>query len=217
MHDAAIRALVLKMYEPGLTRLRLDPCALMRAIDRCLPLRHDNSLFVRAVNVLRAQRQLPARLDAARRRVDVVITIPLVKLRSFERRVFVVSVEDHHAVVQKACAVRAHAADDEDALDSRTTRGHRVDKVGIAVLVPQRTRINPSLRFLYQQRLRPRTSRILSLHHVDAVVRVWIEDIELAIVITNRRRPNAASMLRLAVNIERRLALENISDDRPVD
>src|SRR5947209_15761598 len=55
------------------------------------------------------------------------------------------------------------------------------------------------------------------MRHVDAAIWIGIEDVERAVVITNRRGPDAAAVLRLIEHIIRWLALEDVADDRPVD
>src|SRR5437016_13884254 len=117
MNDAPIVASVLEMYEPGFTGRRVNPRALMRPVDSGLALRQDYLYFVRPVDIFRAQRQLPARLDASGGSEDVIKAVSFIKLRTFDRRIFVMAIKNHHAIVKHLCAVVAHAADHEDAFD----------------------------------------------------------------------------------------------------
>src|SRR5437016_12309639 len=108
MNDAPIVASVLEIYEPGFTGRRANPRALMRPVDSGLALRQDYLSFVRAVNIFRAQRQLPARLDASGRSKDVIKAVSFIKFRTFDRRIFVMAIKNHHAIVKQLCAIVAH-------------------------------------------------------------------------------------------------------------
>src|SRR5262249_49800885 len=111
MDHAAICALVLKMDEPGLARPGFHPTTLMWSIYLRPALRQYLPRFVWTVNILRAQRQLPTRLDATRRRKYVVVAIMLVKFRTLDRWVRVMPVENHYAVIEQLRAVGTHPAD----------------------------------------------------------------------------------------------------------
>src|SRR5436190_13559204 len=144
MNDASVRTFVLKMDEPGLTGLRVDPSSLVRPIDAALALREHHSSFIRAINIFGAQGQLPARLNASRRRKDVVETVSLIQLWALDRRIALVPVKDHRAIVEEFGAVLAHAAYNQDAFDSRTTARKGTHEIGLAVVIPERTRIDPA-------------------------------------------------------------------------
>ena len=134
------------MYEPRFTGRRVNPRALMRPVDSGFALRQDCLSFVRAVDIFRAQSQLPARLDASGRSEDVIKAVSFIKFRAFDRRIFVTAVKNHHAVVKQPRAIVAHAADNEDALDTGATLRKRIHEIGFAVVIPKRTGIDPALR-----------------------------------------------------------------------
>src|SRR6185369_1171090 len=118
----------------------------MRAVDLRIATIHHDSIFVRAVNVSRAQDGLPAGRHTAGRREDVVVTVPLVELRTFNRRMRDTTVEDHSSIVKQFRTVLAHAIDRENALDTGSAVGPRMDEVRVSIVVPERARIDPTFR-----------------------------------------------------------------------
>jgi hypothetical protein len=59
MNDPTVSTAILKMNEPRLAGFQLDPPTLMRTVDVRSPLVHHDSIFIRTVNILRAQHRLP--------------------------------------------------------------------------------------------------------------------------------------------------------------
>ena len=105
MNDAAVSTAILKMHEPRFAGFELNPSALVRSIDTGSSLVHHDSIFVRTVNILRAQHCLPARSHTARGRKNVVITIAFVELWSLDRRMISAAVEDHRALIEQSRTV----------------------------------------------------------------------------------------------------------------
>ena len=101
MDDAPVNPGVLKMHEPPVAVRRVHQRALMRAVDDGATLRQHNFIFVRPVNIFRAQHDLPAGRHAASGREDVIPAILLQKLRAFERVMFFRIVENNFAFAQK--------------------------------------------------------------------------------------------------------------------
>src|SRR2546425_1372441 len=151
MNDAAIGAFVLKMYEPRFTGGRVNPRALMRPVDSGLALRQDYLSFVRAVDIFRAQSQLPARLDASGRSEDVIKAVSFIKLRAFDRRIFVMAIKNQHTIVKQLRAIVAHAADNQDAFDTGATARKSIHEIGFAVINSKGTWIDPALREFDQE------------------------------------------------------------------
>src|SRR5262245_43866796 len=92
-----------------------------------------------------------------------------------------------------------------------------MNKISLAIVVSERTGINPALCCFYQQGGGPWTSGILRLHHVDPEVWMAVVGIEVVIGKSNRWRPNAVSMLRSREDVFRWLALQRMPNDSPVN
>src|SRR6185503_4367416 len=118
----------------------------MWSINEGGPAIHDDAVFVRAVDVLRTQHSLPAGSDAARGREDVVVAVTFVELWSFDRRMVNAAVEHHLPLVEQFGSVGTHAVNREDAFYAGPAVGPCMDQVRIAVVVPERRRIDPTVR-----------------------------------------------------------------------
>src|SRR5436309_14412680 len=178
----------------------------MWPVDVGRTLCENHSTFVRAVDAFGAKRQLPARFDASRRSEDVVIAVAPIKFRTFDRWIVLVPVENYHAIIEQLRAVFAHATHNQDAFDSRAAPGERTHQIRFAIVIPKWTRIDPPFRRLSQHRFRPWADGIFRLYHVNPVVRIRKEDVEVCVVIANGRRPGTVSMLMLIEHIEGLLA-----------
>src|SRR4030095_7422918 len=102
-------------------------------------------------------------------------------------------------------------------LDTRATVRKGMYQISVAIVVPERTRIDPSFCALDQEWCASWSSRIFSLDHVDAVIRIGIEDVEITVVISNCRRPDTVTMLRSGKHIYGCLILKCVTDDSPVN
>src|SRR5688500_5048828 len=120
---------------------------------------------------------------------------------------FVVTIKDEDAVIEQTRAGRIHLAHDEDRLDPGAAAGKRRDQIRLTVVVPERARIDPALSSFYQERPGPFTREIIRLSHVDPKVGIGIENVELALMKSDRRRPDTASVLNLRKNVFRMLFL----------
>src|SRR5215471_1458427 len=174
----------------------------MRTIDVSLTLRQHDSLLVGSVNILGPEHELPSTFYSSGGGKDVVVAVTFIEFWSFDSRVLIAAVEDHDAAVEQPSAIGAHTADDQNALDSGAARRHGAHQVRAPVFVPQWTRIDPTLGFLDQQGVGPRSCGILSLDHIDPIVGIRIVDIELAMVIANRRRPDPVPVLRFVIHVD---------------
>ena len=204
------------MQEPVLARGGVHPAALVRAVDRRFPLRQHHFPLVGAVDVFRPQRQLPAARHAAGGGEDVVVAVALVELGALDGGVLRVPVEHQRTIVQQAGSIRIHAAYQQRASHGRTAGGEGVHEVGLAVVVPERTGIDPALSAFDQQRRAPGTGGGFGLHHVDAEIGIGIEDVDFAVVAADGGRPGAVAVSRPVVDVERRLGGEGVSDQFPV-
>lgn len=84
MHDAAMRAVGLKVNKPALALRRFHVRTLMWAVDICSALRENDAFLVWAKEIARTQYCLGACIHAAKWREDVVVAVALVKFRSFQ-------------------------------------------------------------------------------------------------------------------------------------
>src|SRR5262245_44258863 len=189
----------------------------MRPVDLGLTAVHHDTIFIWTIDIARTQNRLPSVGDATRGREDAVVTVTLVEFWTFDRRLMGATIENHRAFVEQFRAVGAHAIDREDALYSGTAIGPCVDQVRVAVFVPERAGIDPSLRGFDQQRRCPWTSGIARLDHVDAKVGIAVENVKVVVVKTDRGGPDAVAVLRSCEDIRGRQALQRITDDLPVD
>ena len=216
MDDAAIRPFVLKMEEPPFARGCVDQSTLMRAVDRRSALSERHLALVRSVNAVGPEGELPARRDAAGRGEDVVITVELVEFWPLDRRVGVVPVKDHYAVVEQPRSVGAHPVDDENALDAGPAAGESMHEIRLAVVVPERARVDPALGGPDEQRPGPFAGGILGLCHKYAEVRIAVINVIFAVMVPDRRSPDAAAVLRSGKNIGGLKFADRVIDDPPV-
>ena len=194
MQDAAIDAVVLEVEEPVLARGRVDPRALMGAVGAGIALMQNDFLLIGAEGAARAERHLPARADATRRRKDVVPAVALIKLRAFHRGVHQLVVEHLDPVVQQAACVWGHAADIDAVLDATAALGVGVGHVGVAVVVPERAGVDPAAGLLDAVQLTPRACGIFRSCDKNAFVGQRGKDIEHAVMVADGRGPRAAAV-----------------------
>ena len=216
MHDAAVSALVLEMNKPRLAGGRIHPRALVRSVDRRLALGQHDLALVRAIDLLRAESQLPAGSHPAGRRRNVVVTVALVKFRTLDGGVAGVTVKDQGTAVEQLCAVGVHAADNQHAFHGGAAAGQGIHQVCFAIVVPQGAGVDPALGILNQERRAPGTGGVPGFHQVNAVIGIGVIDVELTVAIADGRRPRAVAVLRLAEEVERRLGGVHVSDEFPV-
>ena len=195
MNDVAVRVEFQEVDEPVLAAPEAHQGTLVRPVDARVSLGENHPVVVGTVDVVRAQDRLPPVANAAGRREDVVRSVPFVQLRSFDRRVVVVAVEHLAALAGEVGPVRRHRRDVEDAVDPSATLRERVDEIRVPVVVPERCRIDPSLGFVDEDRVRPPTPGIVGLGHVDAAVGVAVEDVERPLVAVDRECPDAVAVL----------------------
>src|SRR5436853_380699 len=100
------------MDEPPFACRRVYERALMGSVDLRFALGEDDLFFVRSVNILGSQHELPTGRDSARGSEDVIVPIQFVKLRALDSWMIGVAIEHHSAVVKQTRAVRFHPADD---------------------------------------------------------------------------------------------------------
>jgi len=170
----------------------------VRAVDITVALRHDDARFIRPVDAARAEHRLPAMLDATGRGEHVVPARVLVQLRPFQRAVARqrVAIDDDLAgAVEQAAPVRRHAAQRQHIVEAGPALGPGMDQVSLAVVIPQRGRVDDALAGQEQVRRAPGTGEILGRDHEHALVRVGIEDPEAAIVVAQAGRPYALARL----------------------
>ena len=94
MHDTTVSAYILKVEKPVFAGRSIYPGTLMRAVDGRVALCEYGFPFVRAVDVLGTQYDLPACRYAACRMEDIVIVVSLVHFRAFASLVGFVTVKD---------------------------------------------------------------------------------------------------------------------------
>src|SRR5688572_25519200 len=120
----------------------------MRSVYCRISLRENDLFLVRPVNIFRSENKLPTGRDATRRCRYVIVAVEFMEFWALDRRMLVVPVKNHDAIIQNARSVATHLVDDKHALDARAASCKRVNQIRIAVVVPQRARIDPTFRFL---------------------------------------------------------------------
>jgi len=187
--NSAVRIPVLEMYKPILACLCRDPRTLVRPIDAGRSLLQNNLIFIRPKDILRPKDGLPAGLHSSRRRKDVVIAVPFIELgpsmvgcvlwptnttmpssRICVPSLFILFTAS--MLLIRLCCSRTR----EPGRHSR----HR----------PERTWINPPCHLADQLQRIPRPGRILRFRHEDPPVRIANVDVELTLVISQRRSPD---------------------------
>ena len=93
MNHTTISVLILEVEEPVFTILGIYPRTLVRTIHLLVfPLCHTYIFLVRTVWILGTQFYLPAILHSACRTHDIIISVALVELGSFDGRLIFVSI-----------------------------------------------------------------------------------------------------------------------------
>ena len=183
MHHPAQRVVLLEMIEPPFSVRRIDYRALVRSVDAGHSPFEHHFLFIRSIDVLGAKYGLPATPHATFGNAQVIITVVLVNLGTFGDRTCV-----HGAsFVQQLCSVGTHAVDDD-----RTCSPDASPQIGIAVLVPKRTRVFPFRYFRHMSQRCPWSFGIFRIRHEQAFIGCAEEHPKLTIVVTDGRCPRTS-------------------------
>ncbi len=194
MGDPPVRAAVLEMDEPPFARGRVDESPLVRAVDGRAALVQDDPLLEGSEDALRPQHRLPAALHAAGRGEDVDPLAAPVELRPLDRRVAGAPVENLHRVVGDREPVGREPADRQDPVESRAALRPGVDEPEGTVGVAERARVDPPARLLHEAKRLPRAAGVAGPGGEDPQVGVSVPDLEPAIVVPDRRGPDAAAV-----------------------
>ena len=214
--EASVCAHVLEVEEPVFTRGSVDPCALVRAVDRAFALGKHDAVLIGTIDVARALHGLESGGHAACGVEDVIVSVPLVELRSFACALSFVPVENDARGRDGFRCVGIEFAHGNDALESGTAPGIGMSHVDASVVVPQRGGVDDAFAGLHQHRLAPRAARVFGLHHECALVGVAPEDVELPLMMTDARRPDAFAVLRRGVGCGRHGPRYGRADNAPV-
>src|SRR3712207_1872670 len=100
----------------------------MRSIDWGRALLKNNSVFVRTIDVARAEHRLIAFPHTSSRGEDVVVPIPLVQLGPFQGApaLELTAINDDVTLIQHAAAIRAHAVKSDNVGSAGATSRPRV-------------------------------------------------------------------------------------------
>ena len=185
MDDASVSSLVLEMEEPAFTGGRFHPTALVRAVDRARGGCHHDAFFIGAERMAGAQHGLPAGLDAAGRSENIIISVPLVELRPFNRGLRAVPVIDDARRAQQTRPVGTHRSHEHYAFKAGAGAGRCVRQPGAAVFVPERAGIDEAFGADHPDGIFPTAARILRPDHEYTPVGIAAEDVEPAVVIAD--------------------------------
>ncbi len=159
---------------------------------------------------------MPAKLYASPGSKDIVVAVSLVKLGAFNGGMDVMPVEYQDSIVQEPLSVLTHPMNHQDTFSFRAASGKCMDQVGIAILIPEWTGINPPLGRAQQVRFTPGSSRIGGFRHIYPKIRVSVVDIVLPLVITNGGCPCPIAMLWYPENSIRDLPFKDMVYELPV-
>ena len=216
MYDTSRRKDILKMHKPLRTLERIYPRPLVRAVDAGSSLPHHRPDFIRTINLLAAQHDLPAGLDASGRCKDIVITVFFVQFRTFRSHIPVrCAVIDLHRLGDQLLPIRTHFRHIQHALIADAGFGHGIHQIRFAVLIPERTGIDKTGSIIDFHRIAPSAAGRMRHDHIDALVRHRKINIVDTIVKTKRRRPHTTAMHGIAIT-EFREFLQRITDMFPV-
>ena len=204
------------MQEPVLSGRRIDPRALMRSVDRRRSLMQHNSFLVRAIDILRPEHRLPARLHTSCRGKDVIVAISLIELRSLNRRLRLMPVIDEFSVVQHSRAVRLDRRQIQHALKADAASGKCRHHVRFPVVIPEGAGIDPAHNLSDIGGFTPLSPRVSRLTHKDSLVGHGNKYIICPVVETNGRRPCPTAMHRLVI-IREGQSVHDIVDNLPAD
>src|SRR5690349_9020001 len=116
----------------------------MGTVDTGRSLIQYDLVFIRSVDIFRAQNCLPAGWNSTCGSKDVVIAFALIEFWAFDRGLMLAAIKHHPAFVKDPGAVRTHLIQMKHTLDSSSTVGPRVNQIGISIIVPKGTRIDPT-------------------------------------------------------------------------
>ena len=187
----------------------------MRSIDGGIALVQDDFLFPGAINIFRPQYSLPAGLHTPCRSEDIVIAVSLVQLRTLDGRLGRMTVIDELTVIQHSGAVRFDGRHIQHALEADTASGESRHHVCFAVLIPERTGIDPAHYLAHVGRLTPFAERVCGLAHHNPFIRHGNKYIVSSLMVADGGSPGTAAVHRLVIIIKGKL-IHDVIDDLPV-
>ena len=199
MGNAPVQPAALEVQEPVLAIGGIHPRALVRAVGDTGALLEHHAILIGAHDAAAAHDHLPTGGHAPRRGKDVVPAVPLVDLGTLQGGVSLRAVEEQVIVTDGLRAVRAHGEDAQPALEADAALGIAMHHPGPAVVIPEGAGVNQALAGKHQHGLLPRSQGILRAHHVDALVRHAVVDVELPVMEADGRGPHALGVPGRAV------------------
>jgi hypothetical protein len=198
MDDATVGAAILEMEKPVLARGRVDPRALVGAVDGRRALGEDDARFVGAADVLGAVDGLRTGGDAVDGGEDPVGVAAFVEFRTFEgveAARGAVFVDDHDTVaIEDARAVGGEFVELEQVFFAGAAHGPGVHEVGATVGVPERARVDETAAAFDEHGPAPFGARIGGGDDVEAEIGIGIKNPEFAGVVADRGRPDAGAV-----------------------
>ena len=175
----------------------------------------DNFLFPGTVNIFRPQYGLPAGLHAPCRSEDIVISVSLVQLRTLDGGLGRMTIIDELTVIEHSGAIRFDGRHIQHALEADTASGESRHHVCLAILIPERTGIDPAHDLTHVGRLTPFAPRVCGLAHHNPLIRHGNEYIVSSLMVTDGGSPGTAAVHRLVVIFKGKL-IHDVIDDLPV-
>ena len=190
MHHPAQRIVLLEMIEPPFPLGSIHHCTLMRTVDTGHPLFKYHFLFVRSVDILRAEDGLPARLHSTFWNAHVIIAIALVNLGTFGHRTGI----NCSSLIKQLGTIRTHPMNND-----RASPVNASSQICLPVLIPERTRVFPLGNLCHMRQRCPRAFGILSIRHEQSLMWCTEENPELTVMITDGRCPRATGIAGIVI------------------
>ncbi len=99
---------------------------------------------------------------------------------------------------------------------ARELLGEGMDEIGVAIIIPEGAGVDPAGGLGDAVERFPRAGGVFGFGHEDAAVRVAEENVELAIVKADGRRPDAAAVDGVFHEVAV-VVLDGVADEGPVD
>ena len=203
------------MQEPVLSVRRIHPGTLVRSVDGGIALVQDDFLFPGTINIFRPQYGLPAGLHAPCRSEDIVIAVSLIQLWALDGGLGRMTVIDELTVIQHSGAVRFDGRHIQHALEADTASGESRHHISFAVLIPERTGIDPTHDLTHIGRLTPFAPRVCGLAHHNPLIRHGNKYVVSFLMEADGRCPGTAAVYRLVIIFKGKF-IHDVIDDLPV-
>ena len=192
MTYSPIKASVLEMNEPFIAIYCINKSTLMRSIDNSISGMHYFFYLIRSIDILASKSDLISICYATCRSPDMIISIPLINLRSFNsdsRVIRIISVKNKVIFSKCPCSIGAHFEYSKNTLKTNPALSIAMYNVSFTVFIPKWTTINKAFSFQKTYRFIPLSKGIPSFYNIVSLVRHSIENVKYSFMVSYRRSP----------------------------